>query len=168
MTPERINAFFRRIGSCRKCMREAFLAAAAVWVVVPFAALAAASASMPALTWLAFVAATLLTANWLLHLVIFASRAARARRGGEPEHANPRRQFLRTFAVTFGGVALATMLPANSAYANTYFLCITPFCEGNSCCPSFARYLSHCDCLCYRTSSEFSCGSYSYCNGTCN
>ena len=45
--------------------------------------------------------------------------------------------------------------------------CMTYFCGGSTgcpyvCCPRGAPYLNHCDCKCY-TSSEFECGSYSYC-----
>ncbi len=44
--------------------------------------------------------------------------------------------------------------------------CVTYFCgcNGSCCCPRGFRYLNHCDCQCYSSSSDINCSSYSRCN----
>jgi hypothetical protein len=165
------NSFVRRIGACRKCMREAFLAAAIAWAACVGFAIFGATLRQPLILPLAVGAALLATMNWLLHLVVFSARIAsgsRAMPASKATNSAPeRRSFLVGFTTTFAGIALATIFPASSAAQDVYYLCNTTFCNGNTCCPSSYRYLNHCDCQCYE-SSDFDCGSYSYCNDDCS
>ncbi len=90
--------FVRRIGTCPKCMHEAFLAAAASWSVCLVAGLAGPSldAVFPLIA--TAVVAGLLTLLWFVHLTVFAARVviqysqrerARWRRADRTQPASP-------------------------------------------------------------------------------
>ena len=101
-----------RLGQCPKCMRSAFRAAAAAWVV---AAAVGLSVGADRIALLLPVPAAL-TLLWLAHLGVFAWRSAvsaplavLAREAGP---AAARRAFLLFFLRAFSVAALATALPA--------------------------------------------------------
>jgi hypothetical protein len=178
-----LKRFTTHIGTCGKCMRQAFLAAAVAWCLCPAALIASSlfSSSVPIMVALAF--AGLLTALWLLHVVVFGMRIALyTTRKTEPaggvevnegKTRPSRRAFLPIMAKAIAGIALASALPSRVSYAygncndpNFYPCSITacvPSGSDNACCPEGAQYLSHCDCLCYRSSADVNCGSYNYC-----
>ncbi len=167
--------FTTHIGTCGKCMRQAFLAAAAAWCLCLPAAIASSliGSSMPIIAGLAL--AGLLTALWLLHVAVFGMRIARykaAKTGGKLHPS--RRAFLAVMAKATAGIALATALPSRVSYAYgncndpNFYPCSNTACvpsgSDNACCPEGSQYLSHCDCLCYRSSADVNCGSYNFCH----
>jgi hypothetical protein len=170
--------FTTHIGTCGKCMRQAFLAAATAWCLCLPALIASSlsGSSMPIIAALAL--AGLLTALWLLHVVVFGMRIALYTSGkteaaaGKPHQS--RRAFLPIMAKAIAGMVLATALPSRVSYAHgncndpgSYPCSITacvPSGYTNACCPEGAQYLSHCDCLCYRSSADLNCGSYNFCH----
>ena len=176
--------FIGRIGTCGKCIRQAFRAA-----------LLAGCLCVPALIFgwffhsvvpvlVAISIAASLMALWLLHIIVFGVRAARRsiRLSGpigsavakEVKSQQSKRAFLSVFAKSVTAVTFATVIPSKMAYAygNCYdpgsYPCNTTFCvpqgADNACCPQASRFLNHCDCRCYE-SSNFDCGSYTYCTG---
>lgn len=179
-----LSRFTTRIGTCGKCMRQAFLAAAIAWCLCLPALIASSlfSSSVPIMVALSF--AGLLTALWLLHVVVFGvrislytSRKIEPAGGVEVTEGKPhtsRRAFFSTMAKAIAGMVLATAIPSRVSYAygncndpNSYPCSITacvPSGSTNACCPEGAQYLSHCDCLCYRSSADVNCGSYAYCH----
>ena len=176
--------FTTHIGTCGKCMRQAFLAAAAAWCLCLPAAIASSlsGSNMPIIA--AIALAGLLTALWLVHVVVFGMRialytAAKTEPAGgmEASEGKPhqsRRAFLPILAKAIAGIVLATALPSRVSYAygncndpNSYPCSITacvPSGYTNACCPEGSQYLSHCDCLCYQSSADVNCGSYNYCH----
>ena len=162
----------------------AFLAAAVAWCLCLPALIASSlfSSSMPIIAALVF--AGLLTALWLLHVVVSGMRFALYTTGKtEPAggmevnegKAHPsRRAFLPIMVKAIAGMVLATALPSRVSYAygncndpGSYPCSITacvPSGYTNACCPEGAQYLSHCDCLCYRSSADVNCGSYNFCH----
>ncbi len=179
-----LSRFTTRIGTCGKCMRQAFLAAAIAWCLCLPALIASSlfSSSMPIIAMLSF--AGLLTALWLSHVVVFGVRISlytsgktELAGGMEATEVKPhtsRRAFFSNMAKAIGGIVLATAIPSRVSYAygncsdpNFYPCSITacvPSGSTNACCPEGAQYLSHCDCLCYRSSADVNCGSYAYCH----
>jgi hypothetical protein len=91
---------------------------------------------------------------------------------GKPHRS--RRAFLPILAKAIAGMVLATAMPSRVAYAYgncndpNFYPCSNTACvpsgSDNACCPEGAQYLSHCDCLCYRSSADVNCGSYNYCH----
>jgi hypothetical protein len=183
---ERYDALADRshIGTCGKCMRQAFLVAAAAWCLCLPAAIASSltGSSMPIMAALAL--AGLLTALWLLHVVVFGMRIAlyisgktEPASGMEASEGKPlrsRRAFLPILAKAIAGMVLATAMPSRVSYAygncndpNSYprsIIACVPSGNTNACCPEGSQYLSHCDCLCYQSSADVNCGSYNYCH----
>jgi hypothetical protein len=107
------------------------------------------------------IASTIL---WLLHLTMFASRAAA--RESERRHVGPssaadadstgRRAFIGTFTRAFVGVALATAVPGMAlawGECSGRLRCGFTQCSntGIYCCPQGYPVLSGCDCKCYAT-----------------
>jgi hypothetical protein len=176
--------FVSRIGTCGKCMRQAFQAAFLALCLCAPAWVAGWMFNSSGPIWAAGSATAFLTALWMLHVIVFGIRIARksvARIGpaGAPASAGvgaepTKRAFLTVFAKAVAAVAAATVLPSRLAlaYGNCNdpgsFPCNTTFCvpngAQNACCPASNRYLNHCDCRCYVNSSDFSCGSYTYCS----
>ena len=176
--------FTTHIGTCGKCMRQAFLAAAAAWCLCLPAAIASSltGSSLPIIAGLAL--AGLLTALWLLHVVVFGIRITlyKTRKiepagGREAAVGNPRqsrRAFLPILAKAIAGMVLATAMPSRVAHAYgncndpNFYPCSNTACvpsgSDNACCPEGSQYLSHCDCLCYRSSADVNCGSYNFCH----
>lgn len=109
-----LHRHWSRLGRCPTCMRTAFQAAAATWLL---------SISIFLLDWaplalliLSVFAATALTALWLAHIWVFSGRATRAaafRAGGFPDLS--RRRFLITFLRTLVFTATLTGLPHSLA-----------------------------------------------------
>ena len=179
-----LSRFTTHIGTCGKCMRQAFLAAATAWCLCLPAAIASSlfSSYIPIIVALAF--AGLLTALWLLHVVVFGVRialytAAKTEPAGGMEAAvgkpHPsRRAFLPILAKAIAGMVLATAIPSRVAYAYgncndpNFYPCSNTACvpsgSDNACCPEGSQYLSHCDCMCYQSSADVNCGSYNYCH----
>lgn len=178
-----LSRFTTRIGTCGKCMRQAFLAAAISWCLyLPvLIASSAFSSSMP--IWVALALAGLLTGLWLLHVIVFGIRIALYTTGKaitsggievEGEGHPSRRAFFVVMARAIAGTVLATAIPGRISYAygncydpNFYPCSITacvPSGSTNACCPEGAQYLSHCDCRCYQSSADMNCGSYAYCH----
>jgi hypothetical protein len=180
-----MSALDRNIGRCSKCMRKAFIAASAAWFVLSCAWVA--GGLLDSLLFAgALTFAIILTALWLLHLATFAARFAislPASRMPDEENltgtkapaakAFSKRIFLAKMAKAFISIAMATILPSGFSLAYgrckdpNAWLCNTSFCNnenGPVCCNEKWRYLNHCDCKCY-DSSSFSCGSYTYCSG---
>ena len=165
--------FVHRIGTCPKCMHEAFLAAAASWIACLVAGLAGPSldAVFPLIA--TAVAAGLLTLLWFVHLTVFAARvvfnirSGNAQGGVAPIADNPlpRRAVLLRFASVFAGAVAATSFAQRQAYAQQqWYVCGGAFCGGTACCPATHPMLNHCDCRCYVQSSDFNnCGSYNQC-----
>ena len=166
----RSHAFLRRIGTCPKCMRESFLAAAASWVACLAAGLAGAGFGTYLPLAAGSIVAGLLTLLWLVHLVVFAVRALPGS-GGAPDSVAPvagatmhRRAFVLRFASVVLGAAMATGLGRRAGHAAPWYQCGGAFCGGNACCPASHPMLNHCDCRCYQSSSDFNnCGSYNQC-----
>ena len=173
-----LSRFTTHIGTCGKCMRQAFLAAAAAWCLCLPAAIAGSwfSSSMPIIAALAL--AGLLTGLWLLHVVVFGMRIALSTSGkteaaGDKPHPS-RRAFLPILAKAIAGMVLATALPSRVAHAYgncndpNFYPCSNTACvpsgSDNACCPEGSQYLSHCDCLCYQSSADVNCGSYNFCH----
>ena len=176
--------FVSRIGTCGKCMRQAFYAAFLAGCLCAPAWVAGWMFNSSAPVWAAASATAFLTALWMLHVIVFGVRIARksvTRIGsaGAPASAGvgaepTKRAFLTVFAKVVAAVAVATVLPSRMAlaYGNCNdpgsFPCNTTFCvpsgAQNGCCPASNRFLNHCDCRCYVSSSDFSCGSYTYCS----
>jgi hypothetical protein len=172
------------IGTCGKCMRQAFLAAAMAWCLCLPAALASSLSGFSAPIVIALALAGLLTALWLLHIVVFGTRIALYTRGkNEPASTveaatatahRSRRAVFSLLAKAIGGMVLATAIPSRISYAygncndpNFYPCSITacvPSGSDNACCPEGSQYLSHCDCLCYKSSADVNCGSYAFCH----
>lgn len=179
-----LSRFTTHIGTCGKCMRQAFLAAAMAWCLCLSALIAGSvfRSSLPIMAALAF--AGLLTALWLLHVVVFGVRIALYSTGKtepasgievtEGKPLRSRRAFLPVMAKAIAGIALATAIPSRVSYAYgncndpNFYPCSNTACvpsgSDNACCPEGAQYLSHCDCLCYRSSADVNCGSYNYCH----
>lgn len=181
----KLSNFTSRIGTCGKCMRQAFLAALMAWCTCLFAMIVGwiYSSSIPVM--IALPVATLLTALWLLHLIVFGVRVARrhtTREIGqadgaediESKHQPSRRVFFSVLSKVISGIALATIIPNRLAYAYgncndpNFYPCSRTACvpsgSDNACCPEGAQYLNHCDCKCYKSSSDFDCGSYTFCH----
>ena len=179
-----LSRFTTHIGICGKCMRQAFLAAALAWCLCLPAAIASSlsGSSMPIIAGLAL--AGLLTALWLLHVVVFGMRIALYKTGKTEPAGGPdasegkpprsRRAFLPILAKAIAGMVLATAMPSRVAHAYgncndpNFYPCSNTACvpsgSDNACCPEGSQYLSHCDCLCYRSSADVNCGSYNYCH----
>lgn len=179
-----LSRFTTRIGTCGKCMRQAFLAAAIAWGLCLPALIASSffSSSMPVMAALGF--AGLLTALWFLHVVVFGMRIAlyatgktEPAGGTEVTKGKPlpsRRAFFAVMAKAIAGMALASAIPSRVSYAygncydpNFYPCSITacvPSGSTNACCPEGYQYLNHCDCKCYQSSADVNCGSYNYCH----
>ncbi len=122
------------LGQCRRCMRQAFMAAAIAWIA---AALAGWAFGRTPLMPLSLALAGALTGLWLSHLTAFAARAARA--GGEPL-APRRRAALGVFARAFAFGAVVTAVPFATAFAEDCIakggVCVlngTPCCAGTRC-----------------------------------
>ena len=173
-----LSRFTTHIGTCGKCMRQAFLAAAMAWCLCLPAAIASSlsGSSMPIIAGLAL--AGILTALWLLHVAVSGMRIALHKTGKtEPAAGKPlqsRRAFLPILAKAIAGMVLATALPSRVSYAYgncndpNFYPCSNTACvpsgSDNACCPEGSQYLSHCDCLCYRSSADVNCGSYNFCH----
>jgi hypothetical protein len=165
-------------------MRQAFLAAAMAWCLCLPAALASSLSGFSTPIVIALALAGLLTALWLLHIVVFGTRIALYTRGkNEPASTveaatatahRSRRAVFSLLAKAIGGMVLATAIPSRISYAygncndpNFYPCSITacvPSGSDNACCPEGSQYLSHCDCLCYKSSADVNCGSYAFCH----
>jgi hypothetical protein len=179
-----LSRFTTHIGTCGKCMRQAFLAAAISWCFCLPTLIAGIllSSSVPIMVALAL--AGLLTSLWALHVVVFGMRIAlyttrKTEAAGEMDitEGNPhpsRRALFPILAKAIAGMALATAIPSRISYAYgncydpNYYPCSITACvpsgSENSCCPEGAQYLSHCDCKCYQSSADVNCGSYAYCH----
>jgi hypothetical protein len=163
--------FARRIGSCPKCMHEAFLAAAVSWgMVLPAGVVVITLATNVPLIVTALLAG-LLTLLWVLHLLVFSIRAmfgTEAQDGSVPATIDvpllARRAFIGRFVSIFAGAALATGFSRQAFAQSQWYVCNTSFCGGKACCPTSHPILNHCTCRCFRASNEFDCGSYSQCN----
>jgi hypothetical protein len=171
--------FTTHIGTCGKCMRQAFLAAAAAWFLCLPSAIAGSltGSSLPIIAGLAL--AGLLTGLWLLHVVVFGMRVTlyqtrKTEAAGVMEVHRSRRAFLPIMAKAIAGMVLVTAMPSRiaRAYGNcndpNFYPCSNTACvpsgSDNACCPEGSQYLSHCDCLCYRSSADVNCGSYNFCH----
>ena len=163
---------------------QAFLAAALAWCLCVPALIASSlfSSSLPIMAALAF--AGFLTALWLLHVIVFGIRIAlyttgktELAGGTEATEGKPhpsRRAFFPIMARAIAGMVLATAMPSRVAHAYcncndpNFYPCSNTACvpsgSDNACCPEGSQYLSHCDCLCYRSSADVNCGSYNYCH----
>jgi hypothetical protein len=125
-TPELLTAFVARIGSCPRCVRQAFVAAVIAWCGCLPAAIMTSRFNAPLLVVASLTIAALLTALWVTHLVVFGLRAAL--RATAPatgtagawysgaERDSARRSFLGVMAKAAGGLAIASLVPA-AAYA---------------------------------------------------
>ena len=179
-----LSGLITRIGTCGKCMRQAFLAAATAWFLFIPALIASSSFDSRVPTIAALTLGVLLTALWLTHVVVFGVRIAISTSGKtEPtdgmqithgKSGPSRRGFFVLAAKAIAGIAFTTAFPVGVAYAygnchdpNAY-PCSTTACvpagADNACCPEGSQYLSHCDCKCYRSSADMDCGSYAYCH----
>ena len=127
-------------------MRQAFLAAAAAWCLCLPAAIASSlfGSSMPIIAALAL--AGLLTALWLLHVVVFGMRVTLYTSGkteGKPHQS--KRAFIAVMAKAIGGMVLVTAMPSRiaRAYGNcndpNFYPCSNTACvpsgSDNACCP---------------------------------
>ena len=91
-----------KLGYCAKCVRKAFVIAAAFWVLAIAALFCGTTAALA--TTLTFAIA--LTALWLAHIVAYSKRSS------APERTNlARRAFWGGFAKTLAAVALASAMP---------------------------------------------------------
>lgn len=107
-----------QLGRCSRCMRTAFIAAAA-GIVVAAVATALSPVLIAAISWLV---AAMLTALWLAHVWMFTSRSVRAtaiRDGGGSITAQqadlwPRRRVLAAFIRVLIFSALARFIPRNA------------------------------------------------------
>ena len=179
-----LSGLITRIGTCGKCMRQAFLAAATAWFLCIPALIASSSFDSRAPAIAALTLAVLLTALWITHVVVFGVRiaisttakteAANGMQITQGESDPSRRGFFVLAAKAIAGIAFATAFPIGVAYAYgnchdpNFYPCSNTACvpagSDNACCPEGAQYLSHCDCKCYRSSADMNCGSYAYCH----
>ena len=101
---------FSRLGRCPKCMRKAFMAMLATWLVFA-AAVGVGAAYLPAL---ALFPALATSALWLGHLVLFARRnmANRIALGSAKTVLSGRRAAIAGFSRGFALAVLAMALPS--------------------------------------------------------
>ena len=105
-------SFWKRLGSCPRCVRSAFRATFVAWVLTGFSQ--AISCAPPVLA-LTRIAAFTLTALWFGHLLAHAikvSAAARREKGFNNSVAVSRRNMLPIFARTLATALVATSIPA--------------------------------------------------------
>ena len=101
------------LGSCPYCIRSAFRAAMLSWVLV---GLVQAMAVSRPLGDVAIIAACTLTALWLTHLLVYASRVCTgtpcSRQTASYHGALSRREMLPIFVRALGATAIATSIPS--------------------------------------------------------
>ena len=148
-----IDFVWANVGHCTRCMRQAFLAACAASML----AMLAWAVSMPASVSILIASAALgLTLFWVLHLLVFATKATHGtffseRRDQsdvkdvtETEHgvapSRSRREMFSFFARTVAGVAVGTAVPAvfSSAFGKAKSPCAK--CRGCwNCCTCYQQ-----------------------------
>ncbi len=144
------------LGRCPRCMRQCFIAATAGWAVTVSTWVFGGGSTI---TEFSGALALVLTSLWLLHITVFAARVVADPTQPASAHVatdHARRAFICAFSRAFGGVALATALPARRARADGAECPAT----SGSYCPDLAPYccyspsrdlyycrvdISHCD-----------------------
>jgi hypothetical protein len=146
-----------KIGRCSRCIRQSFLVSLFAWSVVALAVAIDSVLAVHIFRPILLIPAVLLSVLWLTHLIVFAMRSAirpneprkASQRGGSHDSAAvSRRSIFATFATSFSGMALATMLPSIASAQNRYWCGPNDYrgvyCSGNQQC-----------CWAYHVSSPF-------------
>jgi hypothetical protein len=147
----------RQYGTCSRCINQAFLAAVAAWVwVVAWLALNPEGPYRGIVTGAFLFLSVLLTANWLLHVLVFAFRASVGAQGGSDgdlgDEGTRKRDFIRRFGAAAAGVAafsVVTLLSIKPAKAQM----------GCSCGPGQTS--------CFDGGTCFCCGKGTHCGSSC-
>jgi hypothetical protein len=145
----------RQYGTCSRCINQAFFATIAAWAwVVGWQALSPEASYRGIVTGVSLLVSGLLTANWILHVLLFAYRASVGRRGESDGDlgSEGKRDFIRRFGGAAAGVtafSVFTLLSIKPARAQL----------GCSCGPGLTS--------CFDGGTCFCCGQRTHCGSSC-